>query len=85
MPELWLLVGPSLVGTAIETIGLALELLGLGRQEKSFLTISPLWEKCPGLPREGKTSGVILVGKYRDRGRISHDVTRWCIVAGSET
>ena len=30
-------------------------------------------------------SGVILVGKDRDHGRISRDVTSWCIVVGSVT
>ena len=34
VPELWPLVGPSLVGTTVETVGQALELLGLGGLEK---------------------------------------------------
>ena len=40
-PEFWPLMGPSLVGTAVETIGPALELLGLGRLEKWFVTRIP--------------------------------------------
>ena len=40
-PQFWLLVGPSLVGTVVETIGPALELLGLGGPEKCFLTYIP--------------------------------------------
>ena len=35
-PKFWPLVGPSLIGTAIETVGLALELLGLGGLEKKL-------------------------------------------------
>ena len=35
VPEPWLLMGPSLVGTAIETVGPAFELLGLGGLEIS--------------------------------------------------
>ena len=40
-PEFWPLAGPSLVGTAIEAIGPALELLGPGGPEKWFLTRIP--------------------------------------------
>ena len=40
-PEFWPLAGPSLVGTAVETIGLALKLLGPGGPEKLFLTRIP--------------------------------------------
>ena len=93
-PEFWPLAGPSLVGTAVETIGPALELLGLGGPEKCFLTRIPFVGKESWSAREGKTSDVTLVGKCqnfgvnrkdRDRGRISHDLTWWCIMAGTET
>ena len=68
-------MGPSLVGTAVETVGLALGLLGLGEPEKRFLTWSV---------REGETSDATLVGKDRDWGRISRVVTWWRIMAGME-
>ena len=45
MPEFWPLVGPSLVRTAIETVGPALELLGLGGPEKSLFDPNPLCGK----------------------------------------
>ena len=77
-------MGPSLVGTAVETVGPALELLGLGGLEKSFLTRIPFVGKESWSAQEGKMSSVILVGKDRDRGRVSRDVTRRCVVAGSE-
>ena len=41
VPEFWPLTGPSLIGTAIKTIGPALELLGPGGLEKWFLTRIP--------------------------------------------
>ena len=41
VPNCWPLAGPSLVGTTVETIGPALELLGLGGLEKCFLTHIP--------------------------------------------
>ena len=78
-------MGPSLVGTTIETIGTTLEFLGPGGLEKFFLTRIPSVGKESWFAQEGETFGVILVGKDRDHGRISHDVTWWCIVAGSET
>ena len=84
-PEFWPLTGPSLVGTAVETVGPALELLGPCGLEKCFLTRIPSVGKESWSAQEGKMSGVILVGKDRDRGRISRDVTWGCIVAGSET
>ena len=84
MPEFWPLVGPSFIGTAVETVGLALELLGPDGLEKSFLTRIPSMGKESWSAREGKTSGVTLVGKDRDRGSISRDMTRWCIVVGTE-
>ena len=40
-PEFWPLAVPALVGTAAETIGPALELLGPGGPEKRFLTHIP--------------------------------------------
>ena len=46
VPKFWPLVGPSLIGTAVETVGLALELLGPGRLEKSFLTHIPSMGKA---------------------------------------
>ena len=84
MPEFRPLMGPSLVGMAVETVGPALELLGPGGPEKSFLTRIPSVGKESWSAQEGKMSGVILVGKDRDRGRISRDVTWWCIMAGTE-
>ena len=57
----------------------------LGGLEKSFLTRILSVGKESWSAREGETSDMILVGKDRDRGRISRDVTRRCIVAGSET
>ena len=85
VPESWSLMVPSLVGTAIETVGLALGLLGLGGPEKCFLTRTPSAGKESWSAREGETSVVTLVGKDRDRERISRDVTWWRIMAGSET
>ena len=41
VPEFWPLTGPILVGMAVETIGPALEFLGLGGPEKYFLTRIP--------------------------------------------
>ena len=69
---------------AVETVGLALELLGLGRLEKSFLTRIPSVGKESWSAREGEMSDANLVGNDRDRGRISRDVTWWCIVVGTE-
>ena len=84
MPEFWPLAGPSLIGTAIETIGPALKLLGPGGPEKWFLTRIPSVGKESQSAWEGKMSGVTLVGKDRGCRRISRDVTWWCIVAGME-
>ena len=84
VPEFWPFVGSSLVGTTVKTIGPALKLLGLGGLEKWFVTRIPSTEKESWSAREGETSGTTLVEKDRDRGRISHDVTWWCIVAGTE-
>ena len=78
-------MGPSLAGTAVETVGPVLELLGLGGPEKSFLTRIPSVGKESWSAWEGETPSAILVGKDRDRGRISRDFTWRCIVAGSET
>ena len=83
-PEFWPLVGPSFVGTAVKIIGSALELLGLGGLEKHFLTHIPSVGKESWSGREGETSGVTLVGKDRDWGRISRMVTWWRIMAGME-
>ena len=84
MPEFWPFMGPSLIETAVEVIGLALELLGLGGPEKFFLTCISSTGKESWSTREGEMSGATLVGKDRDRGRISRDVTWWCIMAGTE-
>jgi len=78
-------MGPSLIGMAIEIVGPALELLGLGGSEKYFLTHISSMGKESWFAQEGEMSDVILVGKDRDCTRISCDVTRWCIMAGSET
>ena len=45
MPEFWPLMDPSLVGTAVETVGPALELLGLGKPEKKLFDPHPLCGK----------------------------------------
>ena len=58
VPEFWPLAGPSLVGTAIETVGPALELLGPGGPEKCFLTHIP-------------SVGRVLV--YPRRQNVQHD------------
>ena len=84
-PKFWPLAGPSLVGIAVETIGPALKLLGPGRSEKCLLTHIPSVGKESWSTRDGETSGAILVGKDRDDGRISRDVTWWCIMVGSKT
>ena len=69
-------MGPSLVGTAVETVGLALGLLGLGGLEKKLFDLCHLCGKRVWPAWEGEPSGVVLVGKDRDRGRVSGDVTR---------
>ena len=84
MPEFWSLTGPSIIGTAVETIGPALELLGPGRPEKWFLTRIPSAGKESWFAQEGETSGATLVGKDKDYGRISRNMSWWCIVAGAE-
>jgi len=83
VPESWSLVGPSLIGTAIETMGLALGLLGLGGLKKKFFDLCPLYGKRVWSTWEGEPSGAILVGKDRDHGRVSRDVTRRCVVGDS--
>ena len=83
-PEFWPLVGPSLVGTAVETVGPALELLGPGGPKKSFLTRIPSVGKESWSAWEGEMASAILVGKDRDRGRISRDMMWRCVVIGSE-
>ena len=45
MPEFWPLMGPSLIGTAVETIRPALELLGPGEPEKRHFDPYPLCGK----------------------------------------
>ena len=70
-------MGPSFIGMAVEIIGPALKLLGLGGPEKRFLTRIPSVGKESWFAREGETSGVTLVGKDRDWGRISRVVMWW--------
>ena len=84
-PDFWPLVGPSFVGTAVQIIGLALELLGPGGPEKRFLTRIPSTGKESWSVRGGETSDASLVGKDRDCGRISRDVMWWRIKVGAET
>ena len=52
VPEFWPLAGPSFVGMAIETIGSALKLLGLGGAKQCFFDPYPFCGKrvlvCPG-------------------------------------
>ena len=52
VPEFWPFTDPSLVGTAIEIIGLALKLLGPGGPEKTLFNSYPFYGKrvlvCPG-------------------------------------
>ena len=47
VPNSWLLVGPSLVGTAVETIGPAIGLLGPDGPEKKLFDPYPLCETSP--------------------------------------
>ena len=69
----------------VETVdGPALKLLGLGGPEERFYDLYPFTGKESWSVRGGETFGASLVGKDRDCGRISHDVTRWWIVAGTE-
>ena len=65
VPEFWHIGGPSLVGTAIEIIGPALELLGLGGLGKTLLTHMPSMGKGSWSAQEGETSGVTLVERIR--------------------
>jgi len=74
VPELWPLVGPSLVGTAVKTVGSAFGLLGPGRLEKKLFDPYPLGGKRVRSAWEGEPSGAILVGKDRDCGCISRDM-----------
>ena len=83
VPESWSLMGPSIVGTAIKTIGPALALLGLGGLEKKLFDPYPLCGKRVQSAWEGEPSSTILVGKDRDHGRVSRDVTRRCVVGDS--
>ena len=77
-------MGPSLVGMAVETVGPAFGLLGPGGLEKKLFDPCPLCAKRVQSAWEGELSGVILVGKDRDRGCISRYMTRRCVVVGSE-
>ena len=84
VPESWSLAGPSLVGTAVETVGLTLGLLGLNRLEGRFSDPCPLYGKRVQSAREDEPFDAILVGEDRDRWRVSRDVTWRCVVASSE-
>ena len=74
-----------LLGWPSRLLGRPLDSWAQAGQRRSFLTRIPSVGKESWSAQEGETFGVILVGKDRDHGRISHDVTWWCIVAGSET
>ena len=84
VPEFWPLVGPSFIGTTVEIIGPSLKLLGLGGPKKCFLTHIPSVGKESWFAREGEMSDTTLVRNDKVCGRISHDVTWWCIVVGTE-
>ena len=73
------LAGPSLIGTALGLRGP--KWVG---EKKTLWPIFPWWEESPGPPGEGEPLGVTFVGRDRDRVRVSRDVTRRCVVAGSE-
>ena len=84
VPKSWSLVGPSLIGTVVETVGPVLGLLCPGGSEKRLFDPCPLCGKRVWSAWEGEPSSAILVGKDRDRGRVSRDMMQWCVVAGSE-
>ena len=68
-------MGPTLVGMAIETVGPALGLLGLGGPGKKLFDPYPFYGKRVWSAWDGEPSGVILVGKDKDHGCVSRDVT----------
>jgi len=74
---------PSL-GWPSRPLGQPLGLLGLGGPDKKLFDPYPLCGKRVWSAWEGEPFGAILVGKDRDRGRVSRDMTRRCVVAGSE-
>ena len=74
---------PSL-GWPSRLLGRPLGFLGPYRPEGKFSDPCPLCGKRVRSAREDEPSGTILVGKDRDRWRVSHDVTRRCVMAGSE-
>ena len=55
-----------------------------GPERKALWHVFPRWEESPGPPREGELPGVTFAGRDRDRVRVSRDVTRRCVVPGSE-
>ena len=75
---------PSL-GWPSRLSGQPLDFLGPYGPKKKFSDPYPLCGKRVRSAWESEPSDAILVGKDRDRGRISHDMTWWRIVAGSET
>ena len=55
-----------------------------GLERKALWPVVSWREGSPDLPREGEPPGVTFVGRDWDRVRVSRDVTRWCVMAGSE-
>ena len=74
---------PSL-GWPSRLSGQPLDFLGPYGPEKKFSDPYPLCGKRVRSAWEGEPFGAILVGKDRDHGRISQDVTWRCVVAVSE-
>ena len=74
---------PSL-GWPSRLLGRPLGFLGPYGPAKSFSGPYPLRGERVRSTQEGEPSDMILVGKDRDRGRVSRAVTRRCVVAGSE-
>jgi len=74
---------PSL-GWPSRLLGHPLGFQGPYRPEEKFSNPCPLCGKRVRSAREDKPFSVILVGKDRDHWRVSHDVTRRCVVVVSE-
>ena len=74
---------PSL-GWPSRSSGRPLGFLSPHGSEKRFSGPYPLRGERVRSAREGEPSGAILVGKDRDRGRVSRDVMRRCVMAGLE-
>ena len=73
-----------LLGWSLRPLGQSVDVPGPGGPEKKLFDPYPLCGKRVRSAWEGELSGTILVGKDRDRGPVSHDVTWRCVVAGSE-